>query len=143
MPKRKTLQTSVPQKQVLAYDELESSVYQSEQMPSTHAKMMKRSSKRLRYVLFNANKYVCHGTTTFEPIFLKTCGKQCAQCCRFLCHKGADQSSVPAAKGKPPLHKSVLIITFHKVFLSSSLRYYNCHAIIKVRIYLKCLLAVH
>lgn len=63
--------------QVLTYDESESSVYQSEQMPSTHAKMVKRSSKHLRYVLFNANKYICHGTTTLEPIFLKTCGKQC------------------------------------------------------------------
>lgn len=45
---------------VLAYAGLEPSVYQSGQLTSTHAKMVKRGSKYLRYALFNAAKYVCH-----------------------------------------------------------------------------------
>ncbi|WP_027628473.1 IS110 family transposase [Ruminiclostridium cellobioparum] len=45
--------------QVLAYAGLEPSVHQSGQMTSTHAKMVKRGSKYLRYALFNAAKYVC------------------------------------------------------------------------------------
>jgi transposase len=45
--------------QVLAYAGLEPSVYQSGQMTSTRAKMVKRGSKYLRYALFNATKYVC------------------------------------------------------------------------------------
>lgn len=45
---------------VLAFAGLEPSVYQSGQLTSTHAKMVKRGSKYLRYALFNAAKYVCH-----------------------------------------------------------------------------------
>ena len=45
---------------VLAFAGLEPSVYQSGQLTSTHAKMVKRGSKYLRYALFNATKYVCH-----------------------------------------------------------------------------------
>jgi transposase len=51
--------------QVLAFAGLEPSVYQSGQLVSTHAKMVKRGSKYLRYALFNAAKYVCH----WDPIF--------------------------------------------------------------------------
>lgn len=45
---------------VLAFAGLEPSVYQSGQLTSTHAKMVKRGSKYLRFALFNAAKYVCH-----------------------------------------------------------------------------------
>ena len=51
--------------QVLAFAGLEPSVYQSGQLVSTHAKMVKRGSKYLRYALFNAAKYVCH----WDPVF--------------------------------------------------------------------------
>lgn len=51
--------------QVLAYAGLEPSVYQSGQLTSTHAKMVKRGSKYLRYALFNATKYVCHWDAHF------------------------------------------------------------------------------
>lgn len=51
--------------QVLAYAGLEPSVYQSGQLTSTHAKMVKRGSKYLRYAIFNATKFVCH----WEPVF--------------------------------------------------------------------------
>ena len=46
--------------QMIAYTGLEPSVYQSGQMTSNHAKMVKRGSKHLRYAIFNAAKYVCH-----------------------------------------------------------------------------------
>jgi transposase len=52
--------------QILAYAGLEPSVYQSGQLTSTHAKMVKRGSKYLRYALFNAAKYVCHWDPTFS-----------------------------------------------------------------------------
>ena len=51
--------------QVLAYAGLEPSVYQSGQLTSTHARMVKRGSKYLRYALFNATKYVCHWDNHF------------------------------------------------------------------------------
>lgn len=51
--------------QVLAYAGLEPSVYQSGQMTSTHARMVKRGSKYLRYALFNATKYVCRWDNHF------------------------------------------------------------------------------
>lgn len=51
--------------QVLAYAGMEPSVYQSGQLTSTHAKMVKRGSKYLRYAIFNATKYVCHWEETF------------------------------------------------------------------------------
>ncbi len=56
---------------VLAYAGLEPSVYQSGQLTSTHAKMVKRGSKYLRYALFNAAKYVCHWDPTFAAYLAK------------------------------------------------------------------------
>ena len=57
--------------QVLAYAGLEPSVYQSGQMTSTHAKMVKRGSKYLRYAIFNAAKYVCHWDGHFGAYLTK------------------------------------------------------------------------
>jgi len=57
--------------QILAYAGLEPSVYQSGQLTSTHAKMVKRGSKYLRYALFNATKYVCHWDPTFHAYLAK------------------------------------------------------------------------
>ena len=57
--------------QVLAFAGLEPSVYQSGQLVSTHAKMVKRGSKYLRYALFNAAKYVCHWDPTFGAYLAK------------------------------------------------------------------------
>jgi transposase len=56
---------------VLAYAGLEPSVYQSGQLTSTHAKMVKRGSKYLRYALFNAAKYVCHWDEGFGQYLTK------------------------------------------------------------------------
>ena len=56
---------------VLAYAGLEPSVYQSGQLTSTHAKMVKRGSKYLRYALFNAAKYVCHWDAGFGQYLAK------------------------------------------------------------------------
>ena len=57
--------------QVLAYAGLEPSVYQSGQLTSTHAKMVKRGSKYLRYALFNAAKFVCNWDPTFGAFLSK------------------------------------------------------------------------
>lgn len=57
--------------QVLAYAGLEPSVYQSGQMTSTHAKMVKRGSKYLRYALFNSAKYVCRWDKNFGHYLAK------------------------------------------------------------------------
>ena len=57
--------------QVLAFAGLEPSVYQSGQLTSTHAKMVKRGSKYLRYAIFNAAKYVCHWDTHFGEYLSK------------------------------------------------------------------------
>jgi len=57
--------------QILAYAGLEPSVYQSGQLISTHAKMVKRGSKYLRYALFNAAKYVCHWDSHFGEYLAK------------------------------------------------------------------------
>jgi len=57
--------------QVLAYAGLEPSVYQSGQLTSTHAKMVKRGSKYLRFALFNATKYVCHWEAGFGQYLAK------------------------------------------------------------------------
>ena len=57
--------------QILAYAGLEPSVYQSGQLTSTHAKMVKRGSKYLRYALFNATKYVCHWDEVFQAYLAK------------------------------------------------------------------------
>jgi len=56
---------------VLAFAGLEPSVYQSGQLISTHAKMVKRGSKYLRYALFNAAKYVCHWDPGFGQYLAK------------------------------------------------------------------------
>jgi transposase len=56
---------------VLAFAGLEPSVYQSGQLTSTHAKMVKRGSKYLRYALFNATKYVCHWEPSFGQYLAK------------------------------------------------------------------------
>lgn len=56
---------------VLAYAGLEPSVYQSGQLTSTHAKMVKRGSKYLRFALFNAAKYVCHWDESFGRYLAK------------------------------------------------------------------------
>jgi len=57
--------------QMLAFAGLEPSVYQSGQLTSTHAKMVKRGSKYLRYALFNAAKYVCRWNTAFRVYLAK------------------------------------------------------------------------
>jgi transposase len=57
--------------QVLAYAGLEPSVYQSGEMTSSHAKMVKRGSKYLRYALFNSTKYVCHWDAHFGTYLAK------------------------------------------------------------------------
>lgn len=56
---------------VLAYAGLEPFVYQSGQMTSTHARMVKRGSKYLRYALFNAAKYVYHRDQHFVTYLAK------------------------------------------------------------------------
>lgn len=56
---------------ILAFAGLEPSVYQSGQMTSTHARMVKRGSKYLRYALFNATKYVCNWDPTFSAFLQK------------------------------------------------------------------------
>jgi len=57
--------------QILAFAGLEPSVYQSGQLTSTHAKMVKRGSKYLRYAIFNATKYVCHWDPHFKAYLAK------------------------------------------------------------------------
>jgi transposase len=61
--------------ELLAFAGLEPSVYQSGQLTSTHAKMVKRGSKYLRYALFNATKYVC----LWDPGFGKYLAKKRAE----------------------------------------------------------------
>ena len=56
---------------VLAYAGLEPSVYQSGQLTSTRARMVKRGSKYLRYALFNATKYVCRWDPHFNAYLAK------------------------------------------------------------------------
>ena len=56
---------------ILAYAGMEPSVYQSSQMTSTHAKMVKRGSRYLRFALFNAARYVCHWDPTFNAYLKK------------------------------------------------------------------------
>lgn len=57
--------------QVLAFAGLEPSVYQSGKLASSHAKMVKRGSKYLRYALFNAAKQVCIRDDTFSAYLAK------------------------------------------------------------------------
>ena len=56
---------------ILAFAGLEPSVYQSGQLTSTHAKMVKRGSKYLRYAIFNATKYVCQWDPHFKAYLAK------------------------------------------------------------------------
>ncbi len=56
---------------ILAFAGLEPSVYQSGQLTSTHAKMVKRGSKYLRYALFNATKFVCQWDDGFRQYLKK------------------------------------------------------------------------
>lgn len=56
---------------ILAYAGMEPSVYQSGKLTSTHAKMVKRGSKYLRYALFNATKYVCRWDPSFGAFLQK------------------------------------------------------------------------
>ena len=56
---------------VLVFAGLEPSVYQSGQLTSTHAKMVKRGSKYLCYALFNAAKYVCPWDEGFRQYLAK------------------------------------------------------------------------
>ena len=56
---------------ILAYAGLSPSTYQSGQMDNSHARMEKRGSKYLRYVLFNATIYVCTWDSTFKTYLAK------------------------------------------------------------------------
>ena len=56
---------------ILAFAGLEPSGYQSGQLTSTHAKMVKRGSKYLRYALFNSTKFVCNWDSTFSAYLNK------------------------------------------------------------------------
>ena len=56
---------------ILAFAGMEPSVYQSGQLNSTHAKMVKRGSKYLRYALFQAAKYACNWDSTFAAYLQK------------------------------------------------------------------------
>lgn len=56
---------------ILAYAGLSPSTYQSGQMDNSHARMEKRGSKYLRYVLFNATIYVCTWDPTFKTYLAK------------------------------------------------------------------------
>ena len=58
------LESIVPQIQL-------NSIYQSGQYLSSHAKMVKRGSKYLRYALYTAAKNVSHWDTTFHAFFEK------------------------------------------------------------------------
>jgi transposase len=61
---------SSPEK-ILAFAGMEPSIYQSGQYLSSHAKMVKRGSKYLRYALYTAAKNVSHWDTTFHAFFEK------------------------------------------------------------------------
>jgi transposase len=56
---------------ILAYAGLSPSTYQSGQLESSYSHMEKRSSRYLRYALFNATKYVCHWDPTFAAYLQK------------------------------------------------------------------------
>ena len=56
---------------ILAYTGVSPTTYQSGNFESTHARMAKRSSKYLRYALFNATKYVCHWAPSFKKYMAK------------------------------------------------------------------------
>lgn len=56
---------------ILAYAGMEPSVYQSGQYTATHAKMVKRGSKYLRYALYTAAKNVGNWDSTFKEYLQK------------------------------------------------------------------------
>lgn len=56
---------------ILAYAGMDPSTYQSGQLTSNHAKMVKRGSRYLRYALYNATKYVCLWEPTFAMYLAK------------------------------------------------------------------------
>lgn len=56
---------------ILAFSGMEPSVYQSGQLVSTHAKMVKRGSKYLRWALYQAAKYACRWDSTFAAYLQK------------------------------------------------------------------------
>ena len=56
---------------ILAFAGMEPSIYQSGQYTSTHAKMVKRGSKYLRYALFTAAKNVGNWDDTFKEFLQK------------------------------------------------------------------------
>lgn len=61
---------SSPEK-ILAFAGMNPSIYQSRQYLSSHAKIVKRGSKYLRYALYTAAKNVSHWDTTFHAFFEK------------------------------------------------------------------------
>ena len=56
---------------LLAYAGLSPSTYQSGQLDGAYAHMEKRGSRYLRYALYNATKYVCHGDSVFAAYLAK------------------------------------------------------------------------
>ena len=60
---------------VLAYAGLSPSTYQSGQLKNCYPHMEKRGSRYLRYVLFNATKYVCIWNPTFAAYLAKKRGE--------------------------------------------------------------------
>ena len=56
---------------ILAYAGFSPSTYQSGQLDGAYSHMEKRSSRYLRYALYNAAKYVCHWDSTFAEYLAK------------------------------------------------------------------------
>ena len=56
---------------ILAYAGFSPSTYQSGQLDGAYSHMEKRSSRYLRYALYNAAKYVCHWDPTFAEYLAK------------------------------------------------------------------------
>ena len=56
---------------ILAYAGFSPSTYQSGQLDRAYSHMEKRGSRYLRYVLYNAAKYVCHWDPTFSEYLAK------------------------------------------------------------------------
>ncbi len=56
---------------ILAYAGMSPSTYQSGQLDNCYSHMEKRGSRYLRYALYNATKYVCHGMNPLEHILLR------------------------------------------------------------------------
>ena len=56
---------------LLAYAGMSPSTYQSGQLKNRYPHMEKRGSRYLRYVLYNAAKYVCHWDPAFAAYMAK------------------------------------------------------------------------